>query len=198
MPSPASGLKTRQALIDAARGYLGQGKTEVSIQEIAATAEVSVGSVYTYFTDKRELFDAAAADALMQTAPKLEAVVAGMDDSALGFLAATLYACNRPSFDPELTRIILSVGPLGFAHFDDYFASPIAAIQKSVDEGKAQCEDIEAFVIAASGAYQNVLALMYAGNASEDLGIRVVRQMAHQLGYSDEQFQEVVVYLATL
>ena len=52
MPSPASGLKTRQALLDVAKHYLGEGNSDVSIQQIAKDAEVSVGSLYTYFKDK--------------------------------------------------------------------------------------------------------------------------------------------------
>ncbi|AXE54297.1 TetR/AcrR family transcriptional regulator [Aurantimicrobium sp. MWH-Uga1] len=198
MPSPASGLKTRQSLIDAAKGFLGQGNRDVSIQEIAKAANVSVGSVYTYFKDKNELFDAAAADALMDNVPQLEKILSGIDDSALGFLATGIWACRRPSFSPELARIILTVGPLGFARFDDYFQGPIQAIQQSVDRGLCHCEDIEAFVLAASGAYQNILAHVYAGTASEDLAERVYWQFAKELGYSREQYQEVIDYVASL
>ena len=198
MPSPASGLKTRQSLIDAAKGFLGQGNRDVSIQEIAKSANVSVGSVYTYFKDKNELFDAAAADALMENVPQLEQILSGIDDSALGFLATGIWACRRPSFSPELARIILTVGPLGFARFDDYFQGPIQAIQKSVDRGLCHCEDIEAFVLAASGAYQNILAHVYAGTASDDLAERVYWQFAKELGYSREQYQEVIDYVASL
>ena len=198
MPSPASGLKTRQSLIDAAKGFLGQGNRDVSIQEIANSANVSVGSVYTYFKDKNELFDAAAADALMENVPQLEQILSGIDDSALGFLATGIWACRRPSFSPELARIILTVGPLGFARFDDYFQGPIQAIQKSVDRGLCHCEDIEAFVLAASGAYQNILAHVYAGTASDDLAERVYWQFAKELGYSREQYQEVIDYVASL
>ena len=198
MPSPASGLKTRQALIDAAKEFLGRGERDVSIQEIAKRAEVSVGSVYTYFKDKNDLFDAAAADALMENVPQLEKILGGIDDSALGFLATGIWACRRPSFSPELARIILTVGPLGFARFDDYFQGPIQAIQNSVDRGLCHCEDIEAFVLAASGAYQNILAHVYAGTASDDLAERVYWQFAKQLGYSREQYQEVIDYVASL
>lgn len=198
MPSPASGQKTRQALIDVAKQYLGQGNSDVTIQQIAKDADVSVGSLYTYFKDKNELFDAAAADALMANVPELQKVLGGIDDPALGFLATGIYACRRPSFSPELARIILTVGPLGFARFDDYFAGPFAAIQESVNRGLCQCDDVEAFVMAASGAYQNILAHVYAGTASEDLAERVYWQFAKELGYTREQYQEVIDYVASL
>ena len=92
----------------------------------------------------------------------------------------------------------MTVGPLGFARFDDYFQGPIQAIQQSVDRGLCHCEDIEAFVLAASGAYQNILAHVYAGTASEDLAERVYCQFAKELGYSREQYQEVIDYVASL
>ncbi len=184
--------------MDVAKGYLGQGNRDVTIGQIAKDAGVSVGSLYTYFRDKNELFDAAAADALMDNVPQLEKILSGIDDSALGFLATGIWACRRPSFSPELARIILTVGPLGFARFDDYFQGPIQAIQQSVDRGLCRCEDIEAFVLAASGAYQNILAHVYAGTASEDLAERVYWQFAKELGYSREQYQEVIDYVASL
>ena len=198
MPSPASGLKTRQALLDVAKHYLGEGNSDVSIQQIAKDAEVSVGSLYTYFKDKRELFEAAAADALLSSVPDMQRVANGMQDPAMGFLAAMLHASKRPQFAPETSRIILTVGPLGFARFDEYFEAPKAAIQASIDAGTAHCDDIEAFVIACSGAYQNLLAHVYVGNASDYLVERVFWPFAQQLGYSRTQYQEVIDYVATI
>lgn len=198
MPSPASGLKTRQALMDVAKNYLGQGNRDVTIGQIAQDAGVSVGSLYTHFADKNDLFAAAAADALMDNVPQLQVILSGLEDSALGFLATGIWACRRPSFSPELARIILTVGPLGFARFDDYFQGPIDAIQNSVDRGLCTCDDIEAFVMAASGAYQNILAHVYAGTASEDLAERVYWQFAKQLGYSREQYQAVIEYVKSV
>ena len=198
MPSPASGLKTRQALIDAAKGFLGHANGDVSIQEIAKSADVSVGSVYTYFKDKRELFEAAAADALMSSLPDMQRVASGMADPAMGFLAAMLHASKRPQFAPETSRIILTVGPLGFARFDDYFDVPKQAIQASIDAGTAHCEDLDAFVISCSGAYQNLLAHVYVGNAAEDLVERVFWPFAQQLGYSKDQYQQVIDYVASI
>lgn len=198
MPSPASGLKTRQALIDVSKGLLGRGEIEVSIQEIAKAAEVSVGSVYTYFKDKNELFEIAANEALLESYGPLQEVALGVEDPALGFIAACLYACKRPEFDPETARIIVTMGPVGFAKFREYLAAPTAAVQESVDSGKAKIEDVEAFVIAISGAYQNVLAHYFVGTASEDLGERVLWLFAQEIGYSREQYAEVVDYVNSL
>ena len=198
MPSPASGLKTRQALVDAAKGFLGRGETDVSIQEIALSADVSVGSVYTYFKDKNDLFEIAANEALLDSYGALEKVAFGVDDPALGFIAACLYACKRPQFDPETARIIVTMGPVGFAKFTEYLAAPTAAVQESVDSGNAKIEDVEAFVTAISGAYQNVLAHYFVGTASPRLGERVMWTFAEQIGYTREEFDDMVKYVNSL
>ena len=198
MPSPASGLRTRQVLIDVAKGLLGRGETDASIQEIAKLASVSVGSVYTYFEDKSELFEVAANEALLESYAPLQEVASQISDPALGFIGACLYACRRPEFDPETARIIVTMGPVGFARFSEYLALPTAAVQESVDSGAAQFDDVEAFVMAISGAYQNVLAHYFVGTATPDLGERVMWTFAKQLGYSREQFDEVVSFVNSL
>jgi AcrR family transcriptional regulator len=195
MPSPASGLKTRQALIDVAKALLGKGETDGSIQEIAQLAEVSVGSVYTYFKDKAELFEVAANEALLESYGPLQEVANKVTDPALGFIAACLYACKRPEFDPETARIIVTMGPVGFARFREYLAAPTLAVQESIDNGTAEFDDVEAFVIAISGAYQNVLAHYFVGTASPDLGERVLWIFAKQLGYSEIQYKEIVDFV---
>lgn len=198
MPSPASALKTRNALIEVAKRYLGEGNSDVSIQQIAKAADVSVGSVYTHFADKRALFEAAAHEAVLASYGDLERVANMLDDQALGFLAATLYACRRPQFDSQTARIIVTMGPLGFANFSEYLAQPTAAIQHSVDAGLAHCDDVPALVMAISGAYQGVLAHYVAGTAAPDLGERVLWLFAEQMGYTREQFQQVIDCVASL
>lgn len=198
MPSKESGLKTRQLLIDAAQDFLGQGNNEVSIQDVAKRAGVAVGSVYTHFSDRRHLFETAAADALINGTPKLAQIATGLEDPALGFLASSLYACSRYQFDPKTTRIILTVGPIGFVNLEQYFKAPAELIQMSVDKGWAKCDDPEAFVMAASGAYQNLLAHYFAGTASPKIGERVFLMFAQMLGYSDKDFQKVVKYVASI
>ena len=196
MPSPASGLKTRQALIEAARDFLGEGNSDVTIQDIARAAEVSVGSVYTYFADKRELFEAAAAEAVLESTPELAQITGDWEDPGLGLMAAILFAMKRPQFAPKTARIILTVGPLGFARNTDYFESPKQALRASVEMGTAKCEDIPAFVMSLSGAYQNVLANIYAGTTDPDMPERVMWMFTEMLGYSRAEFQKVAGYVA--
>jgi AcrR family transcriptional regulator len=193
MPSPESGLKTRQALIDVAKHYLGEGNSDVSIQRIAKDAQVSVGSLYTYFEDKNQLFAHAAEDALLEVVPELEVIVSSFDDPTLGFLASALFHCHRLKFDSHTARIILTVGPLGFGKFEEHRIGPIQAVEYSMAQGLNTCLDPEAFVYSVAGAFQEVLARYFLGNASPFLAERVMRGFALQVGYSAEQFEEVVL-----
>jgi AcrR family transcriptional regulator len=191
MPSPASGLMTRNALIEVAKKYLGSGTSDVSIQQIARDANVSVGSVYTHFDDKNQLFAHAAEDALLEVIPELELIVSAFEDPTLGFLCSALFHCHRNEFDLHTARIILTAGPLGFAKFDQHRVGPIRAVEFSMSRGLNTCLDAEAFIFAVAGAFQEVLARSFLGNASPRLAERVMQGFALQIGYSVDQFEQV-------
>ncbi len=87
------------------------------------------------------------------------------------------------------------MGPVGFARFREYLAAPTLAIQESIGNGTDEFVDVEAFVIAISGEYQNVLAHYFIGTASPDLGERVLWIFAKQLGYSEIQYKEIVDFV---
>jgi AcrR family transcriptional regulator len=61
MPRSARGQRTRAALIDAARlVFERDGYLDARMTDISAAAGVAAGSVYTYFTNKEEIFSAVA------------------------------------------------------------------------------------------------------------------------------------------
>lgn len=193
MPSIASGQKTRQRLISVAQDFLGNGETGASVQQLADAADVSVGTLYTYFEDKSDLFAHAAEEALLAVIPELQDIVSEFKDPTLGFLSSIIFHCRRPEFDPRTTRIILTVGPLGFAKFTEHRLGPIAAIQYSIDHGYIQCDDAEALYFSIVGAFQEVVAQYFLGIATPQLAERVVWGFARQIGYSSEVFQEAVI-----
>ena len=56
--------RTRNALLGAARQFLSEGRTNVSIQEITDAADVGFGSFYNHFESKDALFEAAVGSTL--------------------------------------------------------------------------------------------------------------------------------------
>lgn len=78
--------RTRQALIDAAREMLADGRAaSVSIADITAAADVGFGSFYNHFDDKPALFAAAVAQVSEQMGEALDAVDHPEDDPARRF-----------------------------------------------------------------------------------------------------------------
>jgi AcrR family transcriptional regulator len=193
MPSPQSGIRTKKKLLETAQDFLGRGDLEVNVETIAKEAGVSVGSLYTYFSDKNDLFTQAAEDALLEVVPELDVIVSKFDDPTLGFLCSVVFHCHRSEFDLQTARIILNSGPLGFAKYDEHRTGPIRAIENSMERGLNTCTDAEAFFSAVAGAFQEVLAQYFLGKASPHLAERVMQGFALQIGYSAEQFEEVII-----
>jgi AcrR family transcriptional regulator len=98
---------TRQALIGAARQILAEtGETSVSIQEIAARADVGFGSFYNHFETKNDLFDAAVADALEEYGQLLDQVTEGIDDPAAVFATSVRLTLRLAASHPEIAQIL--------------------------------------------------------------------------------------------
>ncbi|MEN3972616.1 TetR/AcrR family transcriptional regulator [Sphingomicrobium sp. XHP0235] len=81
-PRTARGQRTRAKILDAARIEFGQtGFSETSIVAITARAEVALGTFYTYFDSKEEVFAALVADMSQRVADAVAPAIAGLDDA---------------------------------------------------------------------------------------------------------------------
>lgn len=187
MPSAESGMRTRQRLLDAALYFLGEGRANAGVQEIAEKAGVSSSSIYTYFDDKTDLFAQAAETAHSIDNANLKRIAFSFDKLGLGFIASTIYACYRYKYAPELNRIILTAGPRLFAR-SHYLDEPLMLLREEIAAGKINAVDPEAFVASVAGAYQNLAALIDAGVADETMPRRVFWLFAQMLGYSEEEY----------
>jgi AcrR family transcriptional regulator len=105
--------QTRHALLDAAAAaFAERGFTATSIDDIAASAQVTKGAVYHHFSDKRALFEAVLNRC--DEAAKVQVFAAVSDhpgDLWAGMLAAlevTLTVCA----DPTVGRLIYVEGPI--------------------------------------------------------------------------------------
>ena len=92
LPTTARGTRTREALVAAARRVFERdGFINSRLTDITAEADCSIGTFYTYFDSKEEIFtaviQAAQKDMLHPSLPRV--------DSDLGNIAAILDASNR-------------------------------------------------------------------------------------------------------
>ncbi|MFD9215782.1 TetR family transcriptional regulator [Streptomyces sp. NPDC087659] len=99
--------ETRQALVRAARQILAEsGHTSASIHAIAERADVGFGSFYNHFTGKRDLFDAAVADALEEYGQAVDERLHGVDDPAERVAGGIRLSARMAESYPEIMRIL--------------------------------------------------------------------------------------------
>ena len=141
---------TRAALVTAARKcFVEKGFDSTSTEAVLARAGVSKGALYHHFASKAELL-AAVFEAVSRDTVARAQRAAGGAGSARAELTAALKAWLRAVLAPEPRRIILETGPavLGFAQArrieEAITQGPIArSIERAVEEGEAQCADID-------------------------------------------------------
>ncbi len=130
-PRTARGEKTLRRILDAARVEFGaRGFADSSIASITGRAKVALGTFYTYFDSKEELFAALVRDMSERVrdavAPSLESAVDTLDAERLALAAYLRFVVGHR----EVYRIIDEaefVDPEGFRTHYETTASRIAA-----------------------------------------------------------------------
>jgi AcrR family transcriptional regulator len=179
--------RTRYALLATAQDLLESNSLDLPISKICLRAGVAVGSFYNYFESRNELFDAAAIQVLIDYHPKLQQIVSRFDDPGQGIVASFRHMAHLASIDPRKAKIIVNAGTGAFTNYAEYAEPVINALRVSVSRGLAKCDDINGFLVAFGGAYQNILAFSLRDpnfDASQaDRGIAI---FANALGYPKE------------
>jgi AcrR family transcriptional regulator len=144
---------TRQALISAALELFGsRGYADVSVDELAAHAEVTTGALYHQFGNKSALFRAVYTQ-LVETVAR-DIGDANVDDGGSDLIAGFetyLDAC----VDPVFQRITLRDGPavLGWDTVrDDAFVVVLARLQAARDAGQITDQPLDALARMIVGA----------------------------------------------
>ncbi|MFE3188405.1 TetR/AcrR family transcriptional regulator [Nocardia sp. NPDC059240] len=102
--------RTRNALLGAARKFLSEGRSAVSIQEITDAADVGFGSFYNHFDSKEQLFDEAVRSALQVYSEMRDGIVALYDDPAEVFAVSFRMTGRLQRQSPEMVRVLLHSG----------------------------------------------------------------------------------------
>jgi AcrR family transcriptional regulator len=102
--------RTRAALIQAARGFIASGKTNVTVLEITQAADVGMGSFYNHFESKEELFEAAVADVLDNHGALLDQLMGTSGDPAETFARSFRLTGRLFRLRPQETQILLASG----------------------------------------------------------------------------------------
>ncbi|WP_046317871.1 TetR/AcrR family transcriptional regulator [Mycobacterium sp. UM_Kg1] len=149
--------KSRAALVNAARGFLAQNTTNVSILEITAAADVGFGTFYNHFTTKDELFTEAVAVVLDEWGELIDLAVAGLQDPAEIFARSFRIVGRAQRLMPEAVRVLLNAGMSILVTERGIRPRALADLRRGIELGRFAMPDAETAVMLAGGV---LLALM--------------------------------------
>ncbi|GAA1538091.1 TetR/AcrR family transcriptional regulator [Nocardioides humi] len=152
--------RTRAALLAAATGFLAEGSTTVSIQQITDAADVGFGSFYNHFESKEALFEAAVADVLDTYAALRDELVAGYDDPAEVFAVSFRMTGRLQRQVPAMVKVLLNEGVGILLHDRGLAPRAIHDIRESMTAGRFDIDNPQLALMAAGGALLGLLQLL--------------------------------------
>ncbi|WP_040866606.1 TetR/AcrR family transcriptional regulator [Nocardia exalbida] len=159
--------RTRNALLGAARKFLSEGRSVVSIQEITEAADVGFGSFYNHFESKDQLFDEAVRSALQVYSEMRDQIVALYEDPAEVFAVSFRMTGRLQRRIPEMVRVVLNSG-MAVMLLDEGLAPRARRdIRAAQDAGRFEPMDPDLAVMAAGGAMLGLLQLLDADPAAD-------------------------------
>ena len=153
-------LRTRNALVRAAQGFIAQGKLGVPILEITQAADVGMGSFYNHFSSKEELFEAAVTDALDDLGAILDSLTGSISDPAEAFAANYRLSGRLFRYRPQEAALLLAHG--GSLILSNRGLSPRALrdIAAAIDRGRFKIDDPELGLAIAGGMFVGLATLL--------------------------------------
>ncbi|MGW5382246.1 TetR/AcrR family transcriptional regulator [Nocardia sp. NPDC003963] len=149
--------RTRGALLAAARKFLSEGRSTVSIQEITDAADVGFGSFYNHFRSKDDLFDAAVRSALQVYSEMRDAIVALYDDPAEVFAVSFRMTGRLQRQIPEMVRVVLNSGMSILLRDEGLVPRARRDIVAAQEAGRFEPMDPDMAVMAAGGSLLGLL-----------------------------------------
>ncbi len=150
--------RTRASLIAAARRlFAAQGVEVTTVAEIAAEADVAIGSFYNYFRTKEDLLAGILEDALGEQLRRLEARRAGIDDPAELVSIAHRHLLRATRSDPELAWLCVRLD-VPFRVADAVMGKAAARdLRAGIRAGRFRVVDRRVALRAAAGALVGVM-----------------------------------------
>ncbi|MBF6468552.1 TetR/AcrR family transcriptional regulator [Nocardia beijingensis] len=168
-------------MLAAARKFLSEGRSAVSIQEITDAADVGFGSFYNHFQTKEQLFDEAVSSALEVYAQMRDEIVRLYDDPAEVFAVSFRMTGRLQRQVPEMVRVILHSGMSVLSRGEGLAPRARRDILAAQEAGRFEVLDPDMAVMAAGGALLGLLQLLEqrpdadAGALSDDMTFHVLR-----------------------
>lgn len=152
--------RTRNALLGAARKFLSEGRSAVSIQEITDAADVGFGSFYNHFESKEQLFDEAVRSVLQVYSEMRDSIVALYDDPAEVFAVSFRMTGRLQRQVPEMVRVLLHSGMSVLLRDEGLAPRARRDIIAAQQAGRFEPMDPDMAVMAAGGALLGLLQML--------------------------------------
>ncbi|MET8778860.1 helix-turn-helix domain-containing protein [Nocardia sp. NPDC050713] len=185
--------RTRNALLGAARKFLSEGRSAVSIQEITDAADVGFGSFYNHFESKEQLFDEAVRSALQVYSEMRDAIVALYDDPAEVFAVSFRLTGRLQRQIPEMVKVVLNSGMSIMLRDEGLAPRARRDIIAAQEAGRFEPMDPDLAVMAAGGSLLGLLQLLDAKpDADADaLSDEMAFQMLRMFGMNKRAAQKL-------
>lgn len=173
--------RTRNALLGAARKFLSEGRSAVSIQEITDAADVGFGTFYNHFQSKEQLFDEAIRSALQVYSEMRDAIVALYEDPAEVFAVSFRMTGRLQRQVPEMVRVLLNSGMAVLQRDEGLAPRARRDIIAAQEAGRFEPMDPDMAVMAAGGSLLGLLQMLDsrpdadAGALSDEMTFHVLR-----------------------
>lgn len=186
--------RTRTALIQAAQGFLAEGRTAVSIQQITEAADVGFGSFYNHFATKEALFEAAVEEVLEAYARMRDDIVAGYDDPAEVFAVSFRMTGRLQRQMPEAVRVLLNEGTNLLVRERGLAPRALRDIEAAVAAGRFDVEHPRLALMAAGGALLGLLQLLDAepDADADELTDQMTARVLRAFGMTKRQAEALV------
>lgn len=155
--------RTRNALLAAARKFLAEGRSSVSIQEITDAADVGFGTFYNHFDTKDQLFDEAVQATLNLYSALRDEIVARYDDPAEVFAVSFRMTGRLQRQVPEMVRVLLNSGMSILLREEGLRPRARRDIIAAQEAGRFEPMDPDLALMSAGGALLGLLQLLDAG-----------------------------------
>lgn len=183
--------RTRQSLIEAAlRIYARKGVGELALNELAAEAEVSNGTIYNYFTTREEVLSAVGVWLIEEFSRLIDSTMTGIVSAPQRVAIAMRMLIERAFIDHDWAAAIVRV-----MHFDEGMRSAAieflrADLQAGLRQGSFNYSDeqvaLELFVSVTLGGLRSVVE----GRAAPDRGSKMAEMTLLALGVSTVQAKQ--------
>jgi AcrR family transcriptional regulator len=186
--------RTRQKLIDAARGFLASDThSSASIQDITDAADVGFGSFYNHFTNKAELFAAAVSSVLEELGQLLDELSATVDDAAAAFAQSVRLTARLAVARPETAQVLVRHGMAYIDAEQGLAPRALRDIEAGVASGRFQVSDSRLAMATTAGALLAVLhmSMVNANNVTDTTCDEVAELLLRMLGLPCDEAREL-------